>query len=167
MEDNLNERKKKKLIATFTVLAVVAIMVLGIQAFSKPTASNAAGSETTDAGSPLASSPAAESGATDESPSGYKDGTYSATGSYNSPGGVQEVDVSLTLKDGVVTSSTVKSGATDREAAEYQGEFIAGYKSFVTGKSISDLSLSKVSGSSLTPLGFNHAVEQIKDEAQA
>jgi uncharacterized protein with FMN-binding domain len=163
MEDDLNERKKKKLIATFTVLAVVAIMVLGIQAFSKPTA-EVAGSETSDVASSQQS--AADTGAADDS-SGYKNGTYTATGSYNSPGGVQEVEVTLTLRDGAVTGSKVESGATDREAAEYQNEFIGGYKSFVTGKSIDDLNLSKISGSSLTPQGFNDAVEQIKDQAQA
>lgn len=98
--------------------------------------------------------------------SGFKDGTYSATGSYTTPGGREDLLVSLTLKDGKVADSTVTVEAKSPTSAQFQNEFIKNYKQFVTGKSISDLKLSKVSGSSLTGTGFNAAIEKIKADAK-
>jgi hypothetical protein len=97
----------------------------------------------------------------------YKDGTYSAQGSYNSPGGPETVDVSLTLKSGSVTDSTVTTSGNSPTGKHYQSMFIDGYKSLVTGKSIDDINLSKVSGSSLTSEGFDNAVAKIKTSAKA
>ncbi len=99
--------------------------------------------------------------------SSYKDGTFQATGSYDSPAGTESVAVSLTLKDGIIESSTVTSEANDGESRRYQGMFISGYKAFVDGKNISDVNVGKVSGSSLTGIGFNAAVAKIKAEAAA
>jgi uncharacterized protein with FMN-binding domain len=101
------------------------------------------------------------------STSPYKDGTYSATGSYVSPGGPDNVNVSVTLADGIITDATVTSGANDPTSAHYQGIFIANYKPLVVGKNIDDVVLSKVSGSSLTSGGFNDALTKIKAEASA
>jgi uncharacterized protein with FMN-binding domain len=97
----------------------------------------------------------------------YKDGTYTATASYMSPGGSDDLTVSLTLKNGVVTDSTVTPGAHDGKSSRYQDKFIAGYKNLVIGKSIDTLKLGAVSGASLTPVGFNAAVVKIKTQAQA
>ena len=97
----------------------------------------------------------------------YKDGTYTATGNYTSPGGPDNVVVTLTLQNGIVTDSTVVSGAQDPTSKRYQAMFIAGYKQYVTGKSIDSLNVGKVSGSSLTAQGFNAAVASIKTEASA
>ncbi|MES2023523.1 MAG: hypothetical protein V4439_02465 [Patescibacteria group bacterium] len=99
--------------------------------------------------------------------SGYKDGTYSATGSYMSPGGYDQLGVSLTLKDGIITDVSVTNMAGDEKSKKIQDMFIANYKQYVVGRNISDLNLTKVSGSSLTPQGFNDAIEQIKTQAQA
>lgn len=96
-----------------------------------------------------------------------KDGTYKATGSYTSPGGNEQITVSVTLKDGVVTDTSATSGANDPTAKQYQSEFIAGYKDQVVGKKISAIKLSRVSGSSLTSQGFNNALKQIQQQAQA
>lgn len=98
----------------------------------------------------------------------YKAGTYSATGAYMTPGGKEEVSVSLTIDaSGKVTTSNVTAEAKAPTSAQFQKEFINNYKQYVTGKSISDLKLSKVSGSSLTGTGFNAAVEKIKQQASA
>ena len=97
----------------------------------------------------------------------YKDGTYSADGNYNSPGGPDSVSVSLTLKDNIVTDATVTPKPGDKVSAKYQDIFISGYKQYVVGKNINDINLSKVSGSSLTPIGFNDALNKIKAEAKA
>ncbi len=97
----------------------------------------------------------------------YKNGNYSASGFYNSPGGTEQINVSVTLKDGVITDATVTSLARRSEARFYQGEFISGFSSYVVGKSIDNVVLSKVSGSSLTPRGWNNAIAQIKVQAKA
>lgn len=96
----------------------------------------------------------------------YKNGTYSATGSYMSPGGPDKLGVSITINDDIITDSTVTNGAGDNTSSKIQDRFISGYKQYVIGKNISDLSLTKVSGASLTPLGFNDALAQIKAKAQ-
>ncbi|MEN9614362.1 MAG: hypothetical protein RLZZ347_669 [Candidatus Parcubacteria bacterium] len=96
----------------------------------------------------------------------YKDGTYSATGSYMSPGGGDTVSVTVTLAKDIVVDSEVVSGANDRTSERYQNRFISGYKQYVIGKKLADLHLTKVSGASLTPIGFNDALAQIKARAQ-
>lgn len=96
----------------------------------------------------------------------YKDGTYSADGSYNSPGGPDSISVTLTLKNDVVTDVSVAPNPGDRTSARYQDMFVSGYKQYVIGKDITSLNLGKVSGSSLTPIGFNNALAQIKAQAK-
>lgn len=97
----------------------------------------------------------------------YKDGTYEATGSYMSPGGPDKVGVKLTLASGLITDITVTPIAGDKVSEKYQDKFISGYKTLVLGKKIDGLKLDKVSGSSLTPVGFNDALEQIRAQAKA
>lgn len=99
--------------------------------------------------------------------SAYQDGTYSATGSYISPGGRQSIELTVTIVDGVITDTTIVNKSQDSESKEYQEVFAAGYKTLVVGKSIDEVSLSRVAGSSLTSNGFNDALDQIKDDAKA
>jgi len=96
----------------------------------------------------------------------YKDGTYSATGSYKSPGGPDTITLSITLKDDVVTDTKVTEVTGDKTSKRYQDMFVAGYKEYVIGKNISTVSVTKVSGSSLTSIGFNDALAQIKTKAE-
>jgi hypothetical protein len=97
----------------------------------------------------------------------YKNGTYSATGSYMSPGGEEQVGVTLTLANDIITAVSVTPGAYDRTSARYQDRFISGYKTYVIGKNIAKVNLGIISGSSLTPEGFNDALAQIKTQAKA
>ncbi len=97
----------------------------------------------------------------------YKNGTYSATGSYMSPGGQDQVAVTLTLLNDIVTSVSVTPQAGDRTSQRYINKFLSGYQQYVVGKDISTLNLSRVSGSSLTPIGFNNALSQIRAQAKA
>lgn len=97
----------------------------------------------------------------------YKDGTYTETGSYSTPGGRESIGVTVTLKDSVITSTTMTQNARTGEAREYQSDFESGYKSLVVGKNIDAVSLSRVAGSSLTSNGFNAAIDQIKTDAKA
>lgn len=97
----------------------------------------------------------------------YKDGTYTAVGSYNSPAGPEQVSVTLTLKDDVVTDASAEGKADMPTSKRYQGQFVSGFKAMVVGKKLDDVMLDKVSGSSLTPKGFNDAVAKIKVQAKA
>lgn len=97
----------------------------------------------------------------------YKDGTYTAVGNYTSPGGAETLGVTLTIANGVVTTSEVEVQATRPISKTRQTDFKDNYKPQVEGKSIDELTLTKVSGSSLSPKGFNDAVEQIKQQAQS
>lgn len=96
----------------------------------------------------------------------YAAGTYSAEGSYTNPGGQSSVEVEMTLGDGgVVEDVTVTPQATGT-SRQYQDKFVSGIADEVVGKSIDELDVSKVSGSSLTSGGFNEALAQIKSDAQ-
>jgi uncharacterized protein with FMN-binding domain len=100
-----------------------------------------------------------------EPASSYKDGTYTATGGYQSPAGPEHVTVSLTLKDQVVTDATFSGDATNPRSVMNQGKFAAGYTDLVVGKPLDSIDLTVVNGSSLTSRGFMQAVDEIKQEA--
>lgn len=106
-------------------------------------------------------------GAKSEVSAAYKDGTYSTEGNYTSPGGPETIDVTLTIKDGVVTEADVVANATNPGSVMWQGKFVEGYKAEVIGKNLADLELSNISGSSLTPKGFNDALVEIRAQAVA
>ncbi len=97
----------------------------------------------------------------------YADGTYTAEGSYATPESVEEISVTVTLKDDVITAVEVTGNPTKRESEQYQGQFIGGIEEVVVGQDIDDISVSRVAGSSLTSGGFNEAIEAIKAEAAA
>ncbi|HTK33096.1 MAG TPA: hypothetical protein VL335_00920 [Candidatus Paceibacterota bacterium] len=97
----------------------------------------------------------------------YKDGTYTANGTYMSPGGQDEIKVTLTLKSDIVTDATVVTVIADHTSQRYQDKFISGYKQYVVGQNISSLNVTVVSGSSLTSTGFNNALAKIKTQAKA
>lgn len=106
-------------------------------------------------------------GGSSSDPSAYKDGTYSATGSYVSPGGRETIDLTVTIENGVITSTSLAANDASGEARDYIQRFASGYQAEVVGKSVNEVELSRVAGSSLTSNGFNDALDQIKDEAAA
>ena len=97
----------------------------------------------------------------------YKNGTYSADGSYMTPEGQVSINVTVKLANDIITDANVTSVSGDRTSQRYQAKFISGYKQYVIGKNITDVQLSRVSGSSLTPEGFNNALATIKSQAQS
>lgn len=128
---------------------------------STPTASTATGSPETSAATPSGTASSLAS-----SGSVYKDGTYSADGTYVSPNGTETVGVELTLASGTVSAVKITEHPSNPNTRKFQGEFSGGIAAQVVGKSIDGLSVSKVAGSSLTSGGFNQAVEKIKLEAR-
>jgi uncharacterized protein with FMN-binding domain len=109
------------------------------------------------------SSSAADSSA--DTSAGYKNGTYTEDGGYESPAGHQTVTVKLTIADDKVTAVIVTPHATDGTAKSYQAQFVSGISAEVVGKDIDSLKVSRVSGSSLTSGGFNAALKAIKADA--
>ena len=97
----------------------------------------------------------------------YKDGTYSATGMYLSPGGRETLALTVTIKGGVIIDTTLKTEPATQESAQHQQDFADNYKALVMGKKINGLSLSRVAGSSLTSNGFNDALTEIRSDAKA
>jgi uncharacterized protein with FMN-binding domain len=109
---------------------------------------------------------AAGGGNTGGIPGPFKDGSYNADGSYLSPAGEQTVTVALTLTDDKITAITVTPHATDPTAKQYQAMFVQGIAAIAVGKDISLLSVTRVSGSSLTSGGFRKAIESIETDAK-
>lgn len=99
--------------------------------------------------------------------SNYKDGTYSATGTYQSPAGKEEIGITVTISNNIITDTTFTPKATNEVSIKLQKMFADGYKAVVVGRTLDEAKLDKVSGSSLTPKGWNDAIEKIKLEAQA
>lgn len=126
-----------------------------------PSPGTTAGASTVPGTTPsgAASSPAS-------SGSQYQDGTYSADGTYVSPNGTETVGVELTLGSGTVTGVNITPHPSNPNTRKFQGEFAGGIAAQIVGKSIDELNVSKVAGSSLTSGGFNQALEKIKAEAQ-
>jgi uncharacterized protein with FMN-binding domain len=95
----------------------------------------------------------------------YTDGTYTEDAEYTSPGGTEQIEVTVTLADGVITEVEVVGDGDNPNSKRYQGEFADGIGDVVVGKSIDEISVDKVAGSSLTSSGFNDAIEEIKADA--
>ncbi|EON31768.1 hypothetical protein GTC6_15868 [Gordonia terrae C-6] len=130
----------------------------------------ACSSEDSGSGESTTGTTAATSAATEVADAGsgeYKDGEYTARGEYTSPGGPQSVGVTVTLSNSVITAVSVDTSQTKGPSLEYQGKFAGGISDVVVGKNIDEIEVDKVSGSSLTSGGFNDAIAQIKEEAQA
>jgi hypothetical protein len=94
----------------------------------------------------------------------YKNGTYSSQANYRTPDGSYSITVAMTIANDIVSNSTVTfdaKGARD----SYSKRFLSSYGSKVTGSDLSNVSLSRVGGASLTTNAFNNAVNSIKKQA--
>ena len=158
--DGSTSNRKRQLITTLAVLIIIVVIVAAAVVTSKKDTPTSTVDSTGDTAATTMSDD------TNSSNSTYNDGTYSAVGGYNSPGGAETITISLTLKDNAITGTSAKPGATNTEAEEHQADFIAAYEDLVVGKDINQVELSRVAGSSLTTIGFNNAIEQIKNKAE-
>lgn len=160
----MNQKKKlNPAIATLIVIVLVAIVAsaaIVINNANNDESSSRQLDSTTQTSSPETTP------TTSADTSSYENGTYSATGSYISPGGRESIELTVTITDGIITSTQIKNNATAADSKEYQEIFADNYKSQVVGKSVDEVSLSRVAGSSLTSTGFNNALDQIKDDAR-
>lgn len=146
------------------LIGVVASVVIAVQNNQDAVQTNDATTQTTQDTTTQSAGTNSES-STDTS--SYKNGTYSATGSYATPGGIESIKLTVTIEDGVITKTELAQNATDRDAKQYQSAFASGYSELVVGKDVNKVSLSRVAGSSLTSNGFNTALDTIKKDAAA
>jgi uncharacterized protein with FMN-binding domain len=93
----------------------------------------------------------------------YADGVYTAKGTYG--GGPSFLVVTVTLKDGVISTVKVEPQATVPRSLEFQRAFAAAVPKVVVGRPIDRLQVGKLAGSSGTPQGFNDALRQIREQA--
>ncbi len=151
----LSVRSKRALVASTVSAAVLVMMGAGCGQVDQAAAPTAPSVATNEQGSVM---PVSTFGS-------YKDGTYTAKGVYSVHSGPEEITISLTLKDGVITDTTFAGTPAVKMSQKFMDMFAQNYKPMVIGKKISEVKLGKVSGSSLTPMGFNDAVEKIKQQA--
>ncbi|WP_426990309.1 FMN-binding protein [Pseudarthrobacter sp. Y6] len=144
-------------------VGIAGLSLAGTVAGCAPSATPAPTSDSTSGASTTPSGPASTLAS---SGSVYQDGTYSADGTYVSPNGTETVGVELTLAAGTVTAVNITQHHSSPNTRKFQGEFAGGIAAQVVGKSIDELKVSKVAGSSLTSGGFNQALDKIKAEAQ-
>lgn len=132
------------------------------------TTSSAAPSAAPSSGSASAAPSSGSSSSSAAAPSsGYKDGTFTQTAPYQTPGGQETVTVTATLKSGTVTAVTVTGSEGTPNSKHYVEAFKGGVSGEVVGKKIAGLKVGAIAGSSLTPNGFNAAVAKIAAAAKA
>lgn len=161
---NLSPRKspvRNSLLRQSLFAGVAGLSLAGTVAGCAPSAQQSAAQEN----QPASTGSASASSASGSGSGAYKDGTYSAEGNYRSPNGTETVGVQLTLSNGTVSAVEITEHPSNPNTRKFQGEFAGGIAEQVVGKSLDEIKVSKVAGSSLTSGGFNQAVEEIKAQA--
>lgn len=97
--------------------------------------------------------------------SNYQDGSFSATGTYSSPDGIDEIEVFITLNGGIIESVSVETNPKSATGDRHQQLFAEGIAGEVVGQSIDEVEVGRVNGSSLTGEGFNRAITNIREQA--
>lgn len=161
-QEESQKQSHTKMYGIFAV-AVIVLLTMGILVVSPLSKDNPESTQTTTVSANEA--PVAPTALVSQEE--FKDGVYTATGHYESPGGPEEIGVSVTIENNVITEASVEVMAERPISVEKQTDFSENFQPFVVGKPISEVTLTKVSGASLTPQGFNDAVEQIKQQASS
>ena len=157
MEDQ-NSKQNNKVLAGTAIFAIIAILSFVLNS-TKPTTENT--SQGTKTPTQIITPTPANITETTLAGEEIADGTYEAKGEYTSPAGKETIDVKLTIKGGLIESAEMTPNAVNPGSVKFQGIFKENFKAQVVGKKISEIKLDKVSGSSLTPKGFNDAIQKI------
>ncbi len=95
----------------------------------------------------------------------YRDGSFQANGTYQSPNGNENIIVVVQLQDDIVTDVEITINPNNPTTANFQGKFADGIGDIAIGQDIDSLNVTVVAGSSLTGNGFREALNQIKADA--
>lgn len=99
----------------------------------------------------------------DTATEGIAAATFTGSGTYLTPArSSHKIDVTLTVEAGIVTAADVVYDDGDGFSNPNQERFDGAYEAQVIGKSLSEISLSRVGGASLTSEAFNQAVAEIR-----
>ena len=94
------------------------------------------------------------------------DGTYRSEVRYEVPYGyIEPMSLEVTVADGVITESVVDFEIVNPVSGDYVRSFERYYKDKVIGQPITEVSLARLGGASLTNVAFDAALEKIKIEA--
>jgi major membrane immunogen (membrane-anchored lipoprotein) len=167
----MNLPAHKKMLSAAAAASVLLLTAACGSSDSDATSASTTAAPTTDApatDTPTSDAPTEDTPDIGEADAGaYADGDYEAEGSYINPAGESTVKVELTITDGTVSDITVTPEAENGTSKQFQEKFAGGIADEVVGKSLDDISVTKVAGSSLTSGGFNDALDQIKSDATA
>lgn len=164
--NNGSSSKTKTVVIPLVIAALLVLTLLGVY-LTQGARNDDIQRPTSNESSSAISDEATDTQQSSEENTEHSNGSFTKVGSYQSPGGTEEIEVTVTLQDDVVTDATVISRAENPNSKAYQSRFIRSYKQYVIGKNIDDIKLDTVGGSSLTPIGFNEALEKIKADAKA
>lgn len=89
------------------------------------------------------------------------DGTWTASGTYETPGGAQRLDVTVTLDDGEVRALRVDPAAVNSTSRRFQERFASAVVDEVVGLPLADVQVDRLAGSSSTGRGFMAALEAV------
>lgn len=93
----------------------------------------------------------------------FRDGEYTAIGEYG--GQPSHITVRVVLEDGIIMDVLVTPMATNPTSLDLQQRFAEAVPAVVEGRHISEVRVGRLAGSSGTPVGFNNAIDQIKEQA--
>lgn len=96
----------------------------------------------------------------------FRDGRYQVTGYYLTPGGNESIGVTVVLSADTITTLQVRSEAHSPTALQFQDQFRQHIDGPVVGRDLASVSVSRVSGASLTSVGFDDALVRIRSEAK-
>jgi uncharacterized protein with FMN-binding domain len=174
----MTDQNRTKIIGLMVIVLLTVIGTAGAVAYNnRPLASQQSMASNTSLGTSSTSLNAGTQSAgttptsntTPTSPSStYKDGTYTSNGSFYTPNGSEQIGVTITLASNKITNVSIDSSSISSNTSyEYTSLFKDGINQAVDGQNIKDVQVGRISGASLTPIGFNSALEIIKNEAQA
>jgi uncharacterized protein with FMN-binding domain len=149
--------EKKTFLSGIAAFSVVGLAVTGVVVAGNSKSSNVASMNVSATTAPTVAA----------IPTSFKDGLYKAIGKYKSPDGIEKLDVTVTVASNKISDTTVVPEKASYTSQRYQGWFLDAYKTMVVGKDLSKVKLGNVSGSTLTPVGYNDAITQIQQQAKA
>ncbi len=87
--------------------------------------------------------------------------THTKIMEYKSPAGLDQVEFTITVQSGVITSASSKTLATNDGSKYNQDKFAADIATKVVGKSVKDFPVDVIGGASLTTGSFNEFVKSL------
>ena len=110
---------------------------------------------------PMVTATAATSTGTTPAPITASGVTHTKIMEYRSPAGLDQVEFTITVQSGVITSASSKTLATNDGSKFNQDKFAADIATKVVGKSVKDFPVDVIGGASLTTGSFNEFVKSL------